>query len=137
MGLRNGCDLEQGLSPFVQSSLDRLPAARLILSPSLPPWPFGSLAHATTGRNATPRREFRHHAARKTFAGWQGHERLERPLSLGIRGSRRIVAQVLLQAEGHAQLSLREGSDQPTLSRRACSAPVSQRRRALHCVQAL
>src|SRR3546814_11071792 len=46
-------------------------------------------------------------------------------------------AEVLLPAEGDDQLPLREGADQPALPRRARAAPLSQRRGALHRLQAL
>src|SRR5262249_50773405 len=55
----------------------------------------------------------------------------------GVRAGLRAVAALLLQAEGDDQLSLREEPDLPALSRRARAAPLSQRRRALHRLQAV
>ena len=45
--------------------------------------------------------------------------------------------EIFLRAEGDDQLSLREGAGQPALPRRACAAPLSERRGALHRLQAL
>ena len=44
---------------------------------------------------------------------------------------------LFLRAQGDAQLSLREGPAQPALPRRACAAPLSQRRGTLHRLQAV
>ena len=44
---------------------------------------------------------------------------------------------LFLQAEGDTELSLREGAAVAALPRRACAAPLSQRRGALHRLQAL
>ena len=49
----------------------------------------------------------------------------------------RPVDALFLQAEGDAQLSAREESAIAALSRRACAAPLSQRRGTLHRLQAL
>src|SRR3546814_20329445 len=55
------------------------------------------------------------------------------------RAHRRHVADaaLLLQAQGHAELPLREGPAQPALPRRTRAAPLSERRGALHRLQAL
>src|SRR5262249_24742402 len=54
-----------------------------------------------------------------------------------VRGGVRARPAVLLQAQAHAQLSVRERAALAALSRRARAAPLSQRRGALHRLQAL
>jgi len=44
---------------------------------------------------------------------------------------------LLLQGQAHAQLPLREGADLAALPRRACAAPLFQRRGALYRLQAV
>ena len=46
-------------------------------------------------------------------------------------------AEIFLQAQGDDQLSVREEPAEPALPRRACAAPLSQRRGALHRLQAV
>ena len=46
-----------------------------------------------------------------------------------------LTLEIFLQAQGDDQLSVREDAAEPALSRRACAAPLSQRRGALHRVQ--
>ena len=55
----------------------------------------------------------------------------------GLRRRLLPVDAAVLRAEGDAQLSAREGPAQPALPRRACAAPLSQRRGALHRLQAV
>src|SRR5215470_14020923 len=55
----------------------------------------------------------------------------------GIRAGVCPVDAVFLQAEGDDQLSLREEPDLAALPRRACAAPLPQRRGALHRLQAV
>src|SRR5262249_42510934 len=80
------------------------------------------------------------------FAGlgpkWGRHGGQQQPNSrlasaVGIRIGVLPRHALLLQAEADAELSLREGSAVAALPRRACAAPLSQRRRALHRLQAL
>src|SRR5258706_1520428 len=47
------------------------------------------------------------------------------------------VDALFLQAEADAELSVREGADLAALPRRACAAPLSEWRRALHRLQAV
>src|SRR5262249_58861286 len=55
----------------------------------------------------------------------------------GVRVGIRARPSLFLQAEANAQLSVREGAALPALSRRACAAPLSERRGALHRLQAV
>ena len=65
--------------------------------------------------------------------------RTSRQLALpeGVRLGVLPVDALLLQAEGDAELSLREGPAVAPLPRRACAAALSQRRGALHRLQAV
>src|SRR5262249_37242093 len=58
-------------------------------------------------------------------------------LPQAVCGGVRARHALLLQAEAHAQLSVREGAPLTTLSRRARVAPLSQRRGALYRLQTL
>ena len=87
-------------------------------------------------------------AAVLQFGGWvpkllgRSHHGLSRPHrarlpALRAGGRLRAHPQVHVQAQGDGELSLREGTAQPALPRRACAAPLSQRRGTLHRLQAL
>ena len=54
---------------------------------------------------------------------------------VGVRQGARADAEVFLQAQGDDQLPVREDAAEPALPRRACAAPLSQRRGALHRLQ--
>src|SRR4030081_3732575 len=55
----------------------------------------------------------------------------------GVRVGIRAGDALLLQAEGDAELSVREGADLAPISRRACAAELSERGGALHRLQAV
>src|SRR4028119_1030283 len=57
--------------------------------------------------------------------------------ALGVREGACADAEILLQAEGDDQLSVREEPDLAPLPRRACASPLPERRGALHRVQAV
>ena len=59
------------------------------------------------------------------------------PPAEGVHLGLRPDGEVFLQAEGDPELSLRDGPSRAPLPRRACPAPLSQRGRALHRLQAL
>ena len=48
-----------------------------------------------------------------------------------------LAMRYFFKAEAYAQLSVREGADLAAVSRRACVAPLSQRRGTLHRLQAV
>ncbi|CAA9514076.1 MAG: NADH-ubiquinone oxidoreductase chain I, partial [uncultured Sphingomonadaceae bacterium] len=56
---------------------------------------------------------------------------------VGLRQGPRADAEVLLQAEGDDQLPVREAGAVAPLPRRACAAPLPERRGAVHRLQAL
>ena len=56
-------------------------------------------------------------------------------VSVGIRDRHGAGHEVFFQAEVDAELSVREGPDLAALPRRACAAPLSERRGALHRLQ--
>src|SRR5262249_3974185 len=77
-------------------------------------------------------------AATAIRRGWnEGRSGSQRSVPDGVRDRLRAGHALFLSAQGDAQLSFRERSDLSAFPGRARITPLSQRRRALYCLQAL